>query len=94
MVAPEVSHVLGHLFMNKWNITVLGILKQGMNCDLDRLRTLANHYVPLRLMLEHGKPGFDFHHCSRQSLADNIARFSPEALEKIKQLLMQVSHEY
>ena len=59
--------------MNLWNVTVLAILKQGMNCDYDRLRTLANHYVPLRQMLGHGQPGFDFDQYSRQALVDNIA---------------------
>ena len=27
---------------------------------LDNLRTLANHYLSLRQILGHGKPGFDF----------------------------------
>ena len=80
--------------MNMWNITVLAILKQGINSDFDRLRSLANHYVPLRQMLGHGQPGFDLDQYSRQRLVDNIALLSPEALEKINQLLVEIGHDY
>ena len=79
--------------MNKWNITALAIVKQGMNCDFDRIRALANHNLPLRQMLGHGKPGFEFDQYSRQSLVDNIALLSPEGLEKINQLLVQAGRQ-
>ena len=27
-----------------WRILVLGVLKQGLGCDFDRLHNLANHH--------------------------------------------------
>ena len=46
-VSTQVDHGLGRLGMNLWCVVVLAVLKQGVNCDFDRLRMFANHYAPL-----------------------------------------------
>ena len=37
--------------MELWNILVLGLLKQGINCDFDRLHDLTANHLNLRRML-------------------------------------------
>ena len=39
--------------MTFWAILVLGVLKDGLGCDYDRLRELANEHMTLRQMLPH-----------------------------------------
>ena len=40
-----------------WNILVLAIVKQGLNCDDNRLQNLANSHDELRQFLGHGDKG-------------------------------------
>ena len=40
--------------MVRWNILVLGVFKQALDCDYDRPESLANHYDQVRIMLGHG----------------------------------------
>ena len=40
--------------MDLWRILVLGVLKQGLGCDFDRLQDLANNHRTVRAMLAHG----------------------------------------
>ena len=48
-VLPEVDRTVGRPGMQLWRILVLGVLKQGLACDFDRLHDLANHHqVALR----------------------------------------------
>ena len=35
--------------------SVLGVLKQGLGCDFDRLHNLANHHETVRAMLGHSE---------------------------------------
>ena len=41
-VLPEVDRTVGRPGMELWQILVLGVLKQGLGCDFDRLHDLAN----------------------------------------------------
>ena len=40
--------------MELWKIFVLGVLRLSLNCDYDRLQSLANNYKTIRQMLDHG----------------------------------------
>ena len=53
-VASGVSHKLGRRGMDLWRIFVLGVVKQALNCDYDRLTHMANYDNLLRQMLGHG----------------------------------------
>ena len=50
-VRPGVSHLHGRPGMDLWRIFVLGVVKQALNCDFDRLHELANNHLSLRQML-------------------------------------------
>ncbi len=76
--------------MELWRILVLAILKQGLNCDYDRLTELANEHGTLRHMLGHGVMAHEY---ERQTVMDNVTLLSPQLLAKINQLLVQAGHE-
>ena len=53
-VLPETDREVGRPGMALWRILVLGVLKQGLGCDFDRLHDLANHHETVRAFLGHG----------------------------------------
>ena len=67
-VNPRARKDSGRPGMDLWRILVLAILKQGLNCDHDRLAELANEHGTLRQMLGHGLME---HHYKRQTIVDN-----------------------
>ena len=67
----EVNFDVGRPGMDIWRVVVLGVLKQGLGCDYDRLHSLANNHSSLRGMLGHsdysGKYEYELH-CARKAL--------------------------
>ena len=53
-VNPQARKDTGRPGMDLWRILVLAILKQGLNCDYDRITELANEHGTLRQLLGHG----------------------------------------
>ena len=41
-ILPEADRTVGRPGMDLWQILVLGVLKQGLGCDFDRLHDLTN----------------------------------------------------
>ncbi len=54
MVLPGRSRRVGRPGMELWTILVLGVVKQGLGCDFDRLREPANQHIPIRRRPEAG----------------------------------------
>ncbi len=54
MVLPGRSRRVGRPGMELWTILVLGVVKQGLGCDFDRLQELANQHIPIRRRPEAG----------------------------------------
>ena len=50
-VLPDTDRTVGRPGMALWQILVLGVLKQGLGCDYDRLHDLANHHETIRAFL-------------------------------------------
>ena len=59
-----------------WRILVLGVLKQGLGCDFDRLHNLANHHETVRAMLGHSDFA-DKTHYELQTIVDNVSLMRP-----------------
>ena len=76
--------------MHLWRILVLAVLKQGLNCDYDRLTELANEHGTLRQIMGHS---IMQHYYERQTVVDNVSLLSPQLLAKVNQLLVQSGHE-
>ena len=53
-ILPEADRTVGRPGMDLWQILVLGVLKQGLGCDFDRLHDLTNHHQTIRAFLGHG----------------------------------------
>ena len=52
-ILPEADRTVGRPGMDLWQILVLGVLKQGLGCDFDRLHELTNHHETIRAFLGH-----------------------------------------
>ena len=86
----KVRHDTGRPGMDWWWILVLATLKQGLNCDYDRLAELANEHGTLCQMLGHGiVPD----HYNRQTVADNVRLLTPQLLDEISQLVVCEGHQ-
>ncbi len=90
-VASGGSHKLGRRGMDLWRIFVLGMLKQALNCDYDRLTHMANNDKLLRQMLGHGgwREGSEYH---VQTILDNVSLLSEELLGKINAVVVEHGH--
>jgi hypothetical protein len=77
--------------MEQWKILVLGVLRLGLNADMDRIHELANQHGTLRQMLGHGAWGDDAQY-NLQTLKDNLRLFTPELLDRINQEVVSAGH--
>lgn len=80
------DHSQGRPGMDFWQILVLGVLKQGLNCDFDRLKELADQHATIREMLGFGP--LDATRFSLQRLIDNVGHLTPELLGKINRIVV------
>lgn len=82
----------GRLGMSLWKIFVLGLLRQAINADYDRVCNLANNHIDLRKFLGHGMiDNSDYY--SLQTIKDNISLLSEDMLDKINVLIVQDGHK-
>ena len=90
-IRPGTDRAVGRPGMDLWRILVLGVLKQGLGCDFDRLQDLANHHRLVRAMLAHG----DFADETRyefQTVVDNVSLLTPELLSAVGRLVVDGGH--
>ena len=90
-VAGKASQDTGRPGMEQWKILVLGVLRQGLNADYDRIHELANQHNTLRQMLGHSDWGDDTRY-ELQTLKDNLRLFTPEILDRINQEVVNAGH--
>ena len=82
------AHSAGH--QSQWDvrgwscgrILVMGVLKQGLGCDFDRLHELVNQHRTVREFLGHGAFSQDDTY-EFQTIIDNVYLLTPELLSKI-----------
>ena len=74
-----------------WSMLVLAVLKEGLNCDWDRLHELVNQHGTLREMLGGSRFGGERYH--RQTLIDNVSLLRPELLRAVGELVVSTGHE-
>ncbi len=76
-VLPGTDRKVGRRGMELWRILVLGVLKQGLGCDFDRLQELANQHATVRAFLGHGEFG-DKSYYEYQTVVDNVCLLTPD----------------
>ena len=91
-ILPEADRTVGRPGMELWQILVLGVLKQGLNCDFDRLHDLANHHETVRAFLGHSDFG-DKTYYEYQTVLDNVSLLTPELLSAVGQLVVESGHK-
>ncbi len=83
---------VGRPGMDIWRVVVLGVLKQGLGCDYDRLHELANNHNSLRRMLGHSNYSGEYEY-ELQTIMDNVSLLEPEMLNKIGEIVVRSGHE-
>ena len=91
-VRPEVDHNRGRPGMDLWRIFVLGVVKQALNIDFDRLRNLADEHRSLRQMLGHSDYVDDMAY-RLQTIIDNVSLLSEDVLREINAVVVRCGHE-
>ena len=83
---------IGRSGMSLWKILVLGLLRQAISADYDRLHNLANNHIDLRKFLGHGMIDYlDIY--SSQSIKDNMALLTEDAIDQINVVIVQLGHK-
>ena len=66
-------------------VLAVGVLKQGLRCDCDRLQDLADGHLKIRQMLGHGN--LDESKYELQNIRDNVELATPELLREVSELI-------
>ena len=90
-IVPGTNRNVGRPGMELWRILVMGVLKQGLGCDFDRLHELVNQHRTVREFLGHGafSQGDTY---ELQTIIDNVYLLTPELLSEIGQLVVESGH--
>ncbi len=88
---PNIDLQRGRLGMALWRVFVLGVLKQALNCDFDRLRSLAANHLEVRQMLGHtnfwDEPVYQL-----QTVIDNVSLLTADILKQINDAVVACGH--
>ena len=83
---------IGRSGMSLWKILVLGLLRQAINADYDRVHNLANNHIDLRKFLGHGMIDCNDIYSS-QSIKDNLALLTEDTINEINVVIVQLGHK-
>ena len=86
-ILPDRRRDTGRPGMDLWAVLVMGVLKQGLRCDYDRLQDLVNAHAKIRQMLGHGP--LDESEYEIQNIRDNVELMTPELLREAGRLIAQ-----
>jgi transposase, IS5 family len=88
----EVAADKGRPGMDLWKILVLGNLRLNCNWDFDKLHNIANEHKTVREFLGHTIYEFDQSY-GLQTIKDNISLLTPELLDEVNQVVVNVGHD-
>ena len=74
-----------------WRTLVMGVIKQGLGCEFDRLHELVNEHKTLRRFLGYADVWEDLRY-SYQRLVDNVSLLRPELPGEINHLIVGSGH--
>ena len=77
--------------MDAWRVVALGVLKQGLDYDYDRIQELANHHNTIRQMLGHSGYSYNYKY-ELQTIIDNVSLLTPELLKEISSIVVESGH--
>ena len=91
-ILEKIDPDTGRPGMSLWAVLVLGVVRQGLNCDYDRVKELANEHHTLREMLGHGLLDEEKRY-GLQTIIDNVSKFTPEILDLVNWVVVNEGHE-
>lgn len=91
-LADKIDVNNGRPGMQMWTILVLGTLRLCCNWDYDKLHDIANNHFILRQMLGHC-PDDTENLYKLQTIKDNVRLFTPELMDRINQIVVQLGHK-
>lgn len=75
----------GRLGIRLWNILVLGLFKQAVQCDFDRLHELAHKHLDMRRMLVLSEVATSAAPFSQRTIVRRVNLLTPELLHPVNQ---------
>jgi transposase, IS5 family len=92
-ILPKTSKKTGRPGMDLWKILVLGVVRQGCNCDYDKLQHIVNNDQMIRELLGHCKEDWnDTYYYELQTIKDNVSLLTPEIINKINEIVVKAGH--
>ena len=91
-IGPGTDRHVGRPGMALWRILVMGVLKQGLGCDFDRVQELANQHRTVREFLGHGAFAQDEIY-QLQTIMDNVRLLTPALLSAVGGLVVASGHQ-
>ena len=91
-IGPGTDRHVGRPGMALWRILVMGVLKQGLGCDFDRVQELANQHRTVREFLGHGAFAQDEVY-QLQTIMDNVRLLTPALLSAVGGLVVASGHQ-
>ena len=89
--ALNLNPSVGRPGMELWSILMLALLKQGINCDFDRLTELAKKHLGVRRMLGLSDTFGDWRF-SYRTLVCNVGLLTPDVLAEMNRLVVAGLH--
>ena len=90
-ILPGTNRNVGRPGMERWRILVMGVIKQGLGCDFDRVHEFVNQHRRVREFLGHGAFSQDDTY-ELQTIIDNVYLLTPELLSEIGRLVVESGH--
>ena len=91
-ILPGVRRDTGRQGMDFRAILVMGVLKQGLNCDYDRLHRIVNKDMDVQRFPGH-EPGVADGSYELQNIRDNVELLTPELLREADRLVVSTGHK-
>ncbi len=86
ITAAGVRQDIGRPGMSYWRMFVLMVIKNTLKCDYDRLVALANSYIQLRQILQHGTREDDYPY-SHEVVRDNLIKMTDALMRELNPIV-------
>ncbi len=87
-IAPGSDRGTGRPGMERWRMLVMGVVKQGLGCDYDRIHERVNEHRTRRRFLGHSSE----ERYPLQTVIDHVELRGPELLAAVGRLVVESGH--
>ena len=93
MICDQVSSESGRDGIDCWSVFVFAVLRLSSNWSYDVLENMVNNHRDIRGMVGLNSWLDQDKRFSRQTLHENLSRLTPEGLDKISDIIVEVAYE-